>query len=182
MGVFYSWMFNLFLSSNSVLEVVVSLLFDFIYILMVEQNGCVCMDQVMVNVDVNFNLIVDVGDLIEVCFGIVIILGGSLIGMFFLVEFGIVIVSYSWSLIIGLSDLMVVNLMFMVIINQMYIVMVIVESGCMVIVFVDVMILDCGVIGDLVWEDDNVNGIQDVGELGIVGVSVQLLNISGMVL
>jgi hypothetical protein len=31
-------------------------------------------------------------------------------------------------------------------------------------------------IGDLVWEDTNMNGIQDVGESGLPGVTVNLLN------
>ena len=33
-----------------------------------------------------------------------------------------------------------------------------------------------GSIGDRVWEDNNYNGVQDVGELGVAGVKVNLLN------
>ncbi|MDD2760635.1 MAG: SdrD B-like domain-containing protein, partial [Methylomonas sp.] len=36
-------------------------------------------------------------------------------------------------------------------------------------------------LGDLVWEDKNANGVQDAGEAGIAGVTVQLKNASGTV-
>lgn len=39
-----------------------------------------------------------------------------------------------------------------------------------------------GSIGDRVWKDDNKNGIQDAGEVGIAGVTVVLLNSAGQVL
>ena len=35
-------------------------------------------------------------------------------------------------------------------------------------------------VGDFVWNDENVNGIQDVGELGIAGVTVRLYDLSGV--
>ena len=37
-------------------------------------------------------------------------------------------------------------------------------------------------IGDRVWKDDNKNGIQDAGEVGIAGVTIVLLNSAGQVL
>ena len=36
-----------------------------------------------------------------------------------------------------------------------------------------------GAIGDIVWYDDNRNGIQDDGELGVAGVEVWLLHAEG---
>jgi hypothetical protein len=44
---------------------------------------------------------------------------------------------------------------------------------------IEVPVGECGVVGDLVWRDDNRNGIQDVGEAGINGVNVTLYNSSG---
>jgi len=41
------------------------------------------------------------------------------------------------------------------------------------------LILPSGSIGDRVWKDDNGNGIQDAGEVGIAGVTVVLLNAAG---
>ncbi|MEL6887035.1 MAG: SdrD B-like domain-containing protein, partial [Pseudomonadota bacterium] len=63
--------------------------------------------------------------------------------------------------------------------NQTYTVTVTSENGCTATSTVDVVILTCGSIGDFVWEDDNADGIQDAGELGIAGVSVQLLDTDG---
>jgi len=37
-------------------------------------------------------------------------------------------------------------------------------------------------IGDFVWYDDNMNGIQDAGEMGVPGVTVQLMDCEGNVL
>src|SRR4249920_2395362 len=33
---------------------------------------------------------------------------------------------------------------------------------------------DCSIVGDRVWNDANSNGIQDAGEVGVAGVSVNL--------
>ncbi len=39
-----------------------------------------------------------------------------------------------------------------------------------------------GSIGDRIWKDDNGNGIQDAGEVGVAGVTVSLLNSTGQVI
>lgn len=39
-----------------------------------------------------------------------------------------------------------------------------------------------GSIGDRVWEDNNYNGVQDAGELGVAGVKVNLLNASNQII
>ncbi|WP_071323248.1 SdrD B-like domain-containing protein [Janthinobacterium sp. 1_2014MBL_MicDiv] len=42
--------------------------------------------------------------------------------------------------------------------------------------------LNTASIGDRVWEDNNYNGVQDAGELGVAGVKVNLLNASNQVI
>lgn len=134
----------------------------------------------MVFVDVNFNLVVDVGDVMEVCVGIEIMLGGLFIGVFVLGEFGDVIVGYVWLLIVGLSSFYIVNLMVIVMVSEIYEVMVYVISGCIFIVSVDVSVINCGVLGNFVWNDINQDGIQNNGEIGILNVMVNLLDVLGI--
>ncbi|MCB0559738.1 MAG: hypothetical protein KDD09_12385, partial [Phaeodactylibacter sp.] len=50
------------------------------------------------------------------------------------------------------------------------------NTGCTDTAFVTVDVINCGALGDFVWQDTDGDGIQDAGEPGILGVTVNLLD------
>ncbi len=70
------------------------------------------------------------------------------------------IASYSWSPITGLDDATLANPTLTANVDETFELIVTATTGCTDTATVNVTILDCGIIGDFVWEDDNANGIQ----------------------
>ncbi|WP_425412738.1 SdrD B-like domain-containing protein, partial [Lewinella cohaerens] len=181
-GAQYTWTPNLFLENDRDPQTTASPPFDFTYTLTVEQNGCVRTQQVRVTVDVNKNPIADAGADITICPGEEVVLGGTPSGTPPPAEPSTGIASYSWSPITGLDDATLANPTLTANVDETFELIVTATTGCTDTASVNVTILDCGIIGDFVWEDDNANGIQNIGESGVAGISVELLDTDDNVL
>ncbi|RMF03524.1 MAG: DUF11 domain-containing protein, partial [Bacteroidetes bacterium] len=178
-GATYTWTPNLFLDNPNIAQPTATPPFDITYTLTVEQNGCVRTEQVQVRVDVSYNPIADAGSDQEVCVGEMITLGGSPTGTPPPADPGASIISYAWTPTTGLSDPTAANPTVTITSTQTYQVVVTATGGCTDTASVTVTPMNCGSIGDFVWEDLNGDGMQDSGEVGIAGVTVNLLDGSG---
>ncbi|MBX2825779.1 MAG: hypothetical protein KTR33_13685, partial [Gammaproteobacteria bacterium] len=182
MGATYTWEPNLFLDNPNIAQPLASPPFDMTYTLTVEASGCVRTDQVRVNVDVNYNPIADAGADESVCAGTEVTLGGSPTGTPPPANPGATITDYAWSPSTGLSDPTAANPTVTINSTQTYQVIITAAGGCTDTASVTYTVISCGSIGDFVWNDLDEDGIQDAGESGIAGVTVNLLNSAGDVI
>jgi len=161
-------------------DVLVSPLVTTTYLLTVTQNGCTRTDEVVVSIDVNKNPTADAGSNEEVCHGEDIEIGGSPTGTP-PVDNPSASLGYIWSgsAVSDLNDNTIANPIFNSNVPGEYefeVVVFVLNSGCSDTSSVTITVEEKAKVGDFVWMDSDYDGIQDADEMGIDGVTVQLLD------
>lgn len=131
-----------------IVEIIVNLMVIIIYqVIVIDNNGCEDIDEVMVIVNLLF--VVDVGDDVIVCLG-------QFVSFMVFGMNGIVFYIYIWSI-----NVIIVGIIVMLIEMIDYFVIVMDVNGCidvdMVMVIIDLN--QCVSIGDFVWEDFDCDGV-----------------------
>ncbi len=145
------------------------------YTLTVSKNGCVATDQVTVTKDSALDPIADAGDDVLSCNSEPVVLGGNPTGSLPAGSTD-VITGYLWSPSNGLSSIVVANPTATTNVTRTYTVKVFTESGCVAEdeVTVTADLCDDLSLGNVVWNDNNNNGIFDGDESPIQGVKLIL--------
>ncbi|MFN8338850.1 MAG: SdrD B-like domain-containing protein [Saprospiraceae bacterium] len=179
-GASFQWTPNLFLNSNTVARPLSTPPFDMTYTLTSTVNGCATSVQIVVDVNVALNPIADAGLDKSICISESVQIGGNPTATPPPAG-GATIAGILWTIPPSATTTSTQsNPMVSPTTNTQYRVVVVASNGCTDTDMVNVNVLPKQKVGNYTWIDQNANGCQDGGEVGINGITVNLYTSGGV--
>lgn len=177
-GASFTWTPSLFLNNNTVGQPLCTPPFDMQYTLTATVDGCATSMQISVDVDVNLNPIADAGNDKSICLSESTTIGGNPTAT--PPPFGGTINGVVWTLTQSGTEISTQNNpLISPTQNSQYRVVVVASNGCTDTDFVNITVNSKQRIGNFTWVDENGDGCQNAGEIGLNDINVSLFSSTG---